>query len=112
MEKGRGREGSIVDWMVTRCGKIATVGSHVPRIHVLPRTGTHRSEPDFANELPPLPFPLSPPVDRSTIALPLTRDFGLMERCRLMLCTFRSCFIGFRHAISLEKERVRDIFWG
>lgn len=38
----KGREGEqrdgIVDWMVTRCGKIATVGSHVPPSHV-PRTG-------------------------------------------------------------------------
>lgn len=35
----RDQREDIVDWMVTRCGKIATVGSHVPQLHV-PRTGT------------------------------------------------------------------------
>lgn len=34
----RDQREDIVDWMVTRCGKIATVGSHVPQLHV-PRTG-------------------------------------------------------------------------
>lgn len=104
VERGWG----IVDWMVTRCGKIATVGSHVPRIHVLPRTGTPfraRFREWASPSLPSLP-PLS--IDRQRAPFD-TRLPRLMElRCRLMLCTFRSCFIGFRDTITRWSWRNRN----
>lgn len=106
MEKaggGGGWRGGIVDWMVTRCGKIATVGSHVPRIHVLPRTG-NTVQSQISRMSFPLSLPLHPSIDRQRAPFD-TRLPRLMERCRLMLCTFRSCFIGFRDAITLQLEK-------
>lgn len=104
VERGWG----IVDWMVTRCGKIATVGSHVPRIHVLPRTGTPfraRFREWASPSLPSLP---SLSIDRQRAPFD-TRLPRLMElRCRLMLCTFRSCFIGFRDTITRWSWRNRN----
>lgn len=108
MEKARGggKGVGIVDWMVTRCGKIATVGSHgfTYSCHVQPRRSARFRE--WASPS------LSPSIDRHN-ALPLTPATFTIDGTMPFNAAYVSFVLYWLPPITLkEKERMlADTCW-